>query len=128
MVRIVAILVLVILCLTTPCFGQAGKTQNSLIPVKSELESPTSDVPSTNYDAPELPKPADQLYVFWYLGQMISYPIDTAEAYIRSSIAKLRQAPSPVAIPASSPPLPNPFDSVKWKAIPPAPPVAGAAR
>ncbi len=128
MVRIVAILVLVIVYLTTPCFGQAGKTQNSLIPVKSELDSPTSGVPSTNSDDPGLPKPSDQLYVFWYLGRIISYPIDTAEAYITSSIAKLRQAPSPVAVPASSPPLPNPFDSVKWKAIPPAPPVAGADR
>src|SRR5271157_3118628 len=38
MVRIVSILLLCILWLTTPCFGQAGKTQTNLIPVKPGYE------------------------------------------------------------------------------------------
>lgn len=125
MARIVLILLLAILWLTTACFGQAGRTQNNLIPVKPGFDSSTSVPPPTNSDGLELPKPSDQLYVFWYLGKIISYPIDTAEAYITSYIAKLRQPPQPVAVPASSTPVANPFDSVEWKAIPPAPPVAG---
>jgi hypothetical protein len=127
MVRILPMLVLAIIWLTTACFGQAGKP-NNLIPVKPGFDTSTSVPPPTNSDGPELPRPADQLYVFWYLGQIISYPIDTADAYIRSYIAKLREPPPPVAVPASSAPLPNPFDSVKWKSIPPAPPVAAGGR
>jgi hypothetical protein len=128
MVRIVLVFLLAIVWLATACFAQAGQTQNNLIPVKPGFDNPTSVPPPTNSDGPELPKPSDQLYVFWYLGQIISYPIDTAETYIRSYIAKLRQPPQPVAVPASSTPMVNPFDSVKWNAIPPAPPVAGGGR
>ena len=128
MAKIVPMLVLAIIWLTTACFGQSGTTHNNLIPVKPGFETSTSVPPQTNSNGPELPKPADQLYVFWYLGQIISYPIDTAEAYIRSYVTKLREPPRPTAVPASSPPLPNPFDSVKWRSIPPAPPVAGEGR
>jgi hypothetical protein len=127
MVRIFLALLLAILWLATAGLSQAG-SQNNLIPVKPGFESSTPVPTPTNVDGPELPKPADQLYVFWYLGQIISYPIDTAEAYIRSYIAKLREAPQPTAVPASSPPLPNPFDSVQWRSIPPAPPIAGGGR
>jgi hypothetical protein len=124
MARIFLALFLAILWLATAGLSQAG-SRNNLIPVKPGFESSTPVPTPTNADGPELPKPADQLYVFWYLGQIISYPIDTAEAYIRSYIAKLREPPQPTAVPASSPPLPNPFDSVQWRSIPPAPPVAG---
>jgi hypothetical protein len=128
MVRIVPALLLAIIWLATACFGQTGTAHNNLIPVKPGFESSTSAPPPTNSGGQELPRPADQLYVFWYLGQIISYPIDTAEAYIRSYIGKLREPTQPTAVPASSPPLPNPFDSVKWRSIPPAPPVAGGSR
>ncbi len=128
MIRTIAIIIIPILWLTTACFGQTGQAQNNLIPVKPGYDEPISERPAANQDDSGLPKPSDQLYVFWYLGKIISYPIDTAEAYITSYIAKLRQPAQPVAVPASSTPLSNPFDSVKWKSIPPAPPVVSGGR
>ena len=128
MARTTMTIIVAILWLTTACFGQAGKTQNNLIQVKPEYDESIAGTPQGNTDDSGLPKPSDQLYVFWYLGKIISYPIDTAEAYITSYIARLRQPAQPVAVPASSTPLSNPFDSVKWKAIPPAPPVVSGGR
>ncbi len=128
MTKTIVTIIVVILWLTTACFGQTGKAQNNLIQVKPENNEAISGSPQGNPDDSGLPKPSDQLYVFWYLGRIISYPIDTAEAYITSYIARLRQPAQPVAVPASSSPLSNPFDSVKWKAIPPAPPVVSGGR
>ncbi len=123
MVRIVAIGLILVFWLSTLCFGQSGKPQNNLVHVKPDYDDSVSRTSADTYD-PNLPKPADQLYVFWYLGRMISYPIDTAEAYLRSYISKLREPVKPVAVPASSIQQSNPFESVKWNSIPPAPPVA----
>ena len=128
MVKTIATIIIAILWLTSACFGQTGKAQNNLVPVKPGYDEPISQRPSDNPEDSGLPKPSDQLYVFWYLGKIISYPIDTAEAYITSCIAKLRQPTQPVAVPASSTPLSNPFDSVQWKSIPPAPPVVSGGR
>jgi hypothetical protein len=128
MIKTIAIIIIAILWLTSACFGQTGKAQNNLIPVKPGYDDTVSGSPPVNTDDSGLPKPSDQLYVFWYLGKIISYPIDTAEAYITSYIAKLRQPAQPVAVPASSTPLSNPFDSVKWNAIPPAPPAVSGGR
>ncbi|HTY22103.1 MAG TPA: hypothetical protein VMC85_03180 [Desulfomonilaceae bacterium] len=124
MVRVVPILLLAVLLVTATCFGQAGKPQANVIPVRPAYDEPAQQSGNSSADpaGPELPKPSEQLYVFWFLGKIISYPVDTAEAYITSYIEKWRQPPQPVAVPASS--RPNPFDSVKWRAIPPAPPIA----
>ncbi len=67
------------------------------------------------------PSPRDQMYVFWILGKMLSYPIDKVEDFITSRI-RSRETPKPVAAPALATARPNPFDSVNLREIPPAPP------
>ncbi len=127
MARTFPILLFAVLCLATAAFGQSGKPEKNLIPVTSAEEESLSGKQQAGSrvspDTPEPPTPSEQMYVFWYLGKVISYPVDTVEAYIRSWLT----APTPVAVPASGSSASNPFDSVKWRAIPPAPPVTNSA-
>lgn len=67
------------------------------------------------------PNPRDQMYVFWILGKMLSYPIDKIEDFVSSRL-RPQESPKPVAAPAVATSRPNPFDSVNLKEIPPAPP------
>lgn len=67
------------------------------------------------------PNPRDQMYVFWILGKMLSYPIDRVEDFISSKL-RSSETPKPVAAPAVATSRPNPFDSVNFREIPPAPP------
>ena len=120
MARTFTILLFAVLWLATAAFGQPGKPEKNLIPVRPAAEESGSGQQQARANvSPDAPAPAEQMYVFWYLGKIISYPVDTVEGYIRSWMA----APKPVAVPASGSSASNPFDSVKWKAIPPAPPV-----
>ncbi|MFH0960882.1 MAG: hypothetical protein V1897_19530, partial [Pseudomonadota bacterium] len=67
------------------------------------------------------PAPRDQLYVFWILGRVISYPIDKLESYISGKFNSVKQ---PKPIPAAAPgQVSSPFDSLHRREIPPAPPV-----
>ena len=43
MIRTIAIIIIAILWLTTACFGQTGKAQNNLIPVKPGYDEPISE-------------------------------------------------------------------------------------
>jgi hypothetical protein len=65
------------------------------------------------------------MYVFWILGKMLSYPIDKAEAYIYSFKKKEKPRVEGAPTPATATPNANPFNSVNWSEIPPAPPAAG---
>jgi hypothetical protein len=127
MARTLGILLLTLLWLSTAAFGQSGKTDKNLIPVKAAADESLAEQQQSRSTAsangPEAPTPAEQMYVFWYLGKVLSYPVDAVESYIRN----WREAPKPVAVPASSSSKANPFESVKWTAIPPAPPVANDA-
>jgi hypothetical protein len=73
---------------------------------------------------PPLPTPADQMYVFWFVGKVISYPVDIAESYV--SQAWDRWNKKPVMVPASAP-ADNPFTAIERGQIPPAPPVVGSS-
>lgn len=124
MARTFLILLFTVLWLVTAAFGQPGKPEKNLVPVTSAAdETPSRQQQARTSDTPEAPTPAEQMYVFWYLGRAISYPVDAVEAYIKSWLT----APKPVAVPASASSASNPFDSVKWRAIPPAPPVTEGA-
>jgi hypothetical protein len=99
----------------------AGDDSGKLIPVRPAYTEPETPSP----DAETLPAPSarQQMYVFWILGKMISYPIDKAEAFVKGQIEK------PFFRPASSPPREkDPFAALDDGAIPPAPPVAPRSR
>jgi hypothetical protein len=124
MARTFLILLFAFLWLTTVAFAQQGKPEKNLIPVTPATEESVSGKQQAGSSAgPNAPTPSEQMYVFWYLGRIISYPVDTVEAYIKSWMT----APKPVAVPASGSSASNPFDSVKWRAIPPAPPVTNSS-
>ena len=101
-----------------------------LIAVKPAYDQ-ASNTPQNSEPAPNLqaqyddPAPRDQLYVFWLLGRLISYPIDKVESYVTK---KLYPADRPKAVPAAasaSGSVPSPFESINRREIPPAPPVEG---
>ncbi len=67
------------------------------------------------------PTPREQMYVFWALGKIISYPFDKAEELIR---ARLGGYKAQTKTASSETEAINPFDSVSLREIPPAPPVS----
>ena len=84
--------------------------------------APQNSSPAPNLDTqyPE-PSPRDQMYIFWLFGKIISYPIDKVESYVTK---KLYSAEKPKVVPAAAPvSASNPFDSINWREIPPAPPI-----
>jgi len=106
-----------LLALSWTCSAQQG-----LIPVKPSYTDAayTPQKEASLQDAEAAPTPRDQMYVFWVLGKMLSYPIDKAESFI---LSKLKKGAEPaVATPAGASSQPNPFHSVNWREIPPAPP------
>jgi len=127
MTKTLALLSLVILLAVSVCFGQSQNSDKKLIQVKPAYsEAPPEPQPQVEIDpyAPTPPRPRDQLYVFWILGKLISYPVDTVESYIHKIRSDRKREGAPV--PASAGSDRNPFNSVNWREIPPAPPVAGA--
>lgn len=92
--------------------------ETKLIQVKpSYAESshrPSNEVEGETGYSYRPPSPRDQMYIFWILGKMLSYPIDKVEDFITSKL-KSRQAPEPVAAPAVATSRPNPFDSVNFR-------------
>ncbi|MBI5570325.1 MAG: hypothetical protein HY914_10310 [Desulfomonile tiedjei] len=103
--------------------SQAEDQRRNLVPAKRAAEIDAQAVqqarPAT---ANGQPTAADQLYVFWALGKLISYPFDAADAYIQ----RYREGSDSDAraVPAAAPGASNPFDAVKLGQIPPAPPVS----
>lgn len=118
------LVILSILWAGSVCFAQTA--EKKLIPVYPSYHEATY-VPQTEEAADELPSPRDQMYVFWILGRVLSYPFDKAESYIDSIKAKRRVQAVQAAAPAQKP-VPNPFLSVNWGEIPPAPPASGNSR
>jgi hypothetical protein len=79
--------------------------------------------PHFRVEDPPPPAPKDQLYVFWLLGKVISYPVDKVESLIfRSDKIKGDHVPGPVIVNT------NPFKKLNESEIPPAPPVVGQAK
>lgn len=86
--------------------------------------TPQNSEPAPNLQAQyDDPAPRDQLYVFWLLGRLISYPIDKVESYVSKKLYPVEQ---PKAVPAAaSGSVQSPFESINRREIPPAPPVEG---
>jgi hypothetical protein len=125
MAKFVALLALTLLFATSVCFGEAQKSEKKLIQVKPAYsEAPAEPQAQVEIDpyAPVPPRPRDQLYVFWILGRLISYPIDKAESYIYKIRSEWKREGTPV--PAAAGPDRNPFHAVNSREIPPAPPVS----
>lgn len=108
-----------LLALPMHCLAESG-----LIPVKpsyaeaSYTLSKTTDTP--DIEAASTPSPKDQMYVFWILGKMLSYPVDKVESFIVSKMKRYSDSVAPS--PAGASAQPNPFQSINWREIPPAPP------
>jgi hypothetical protein len=117
------IVVMCILWGASACFAQSA--EKKLIPVHPSYHEATY-VPQSEKAAYDLPSPRDQMYVFWILGRVLSFPFDKAESFIDSWKQKRKASPAASAIPAAAPAA-NPFASVNWEQIPPAPPASGVA-
>lgn len=119
-------LALIIVWASSSCFGQAERADGDLIRVKPSFHE-AAYAPGTRPSVsrpvtPSGPSPREQMYVFWILGKMLSYPIDKVESYVR---AKLQRPPiKPAAAPATAPAVSSPFRSLDMREIPPAPPVS----
>jgi hypothetical protein len=124
--RILFILLLSAICIIAGHAVAADKPGNNLIPVRPSYEEAVAE-PSSQADEndvyPRPATPAEQLYVFWFLGKVLSYPVDTLEAYISKVRADWQSKPEPTAVPAAAAVGPNPFDTRRLGQIPPAPPV-----
>jgi hypothetical protein len=124
MTKIIAMLILFTLWVTPYCCELAKAADGNLIPVKPSYSeatyTPQSTDDSENSGIFPSPTPRDQMYIFWILGKVLSYPIDKTESFIMSKIR--RPQGNAVATPASAANAPNPFTQVNWREIPPAPP------
>lgn len=124
--RTLGILALAVITTSVSYLASAETKNSNLIPVKPSYSeasyTPQNQQNSENQGFIPSPTPRDQLYIFWLLGKALSYPVDKAEAYIMS---KLRKSPQEgVPTPAAATSGPNPFTSVNWREIPPAPPAS----
>jgi hypothetical protein len=110
---------LIILWAVSACFAEPA--EKKLIPVYPSYHE-AAYVPQKAEVVDDLPTPRDQMYVFWILGRVLSFPFDKAEGYIESFKNSRKVKAVPAAAPAQSK-APNPFAFSNWKEIPPAPPV-----
>jgi hypothetical protein len=122
---------LILLWTASLCLAQAENAGKKLIQVKPGYHEatyvPQAEQPAADPTMPPPPTPREQMYVFWILGKMLSYPIDKAESYVYSFAKKSKPQPDGAPIPATATATPNPFSSVNWSEIPPAPPASGRA-
>jgi hypothetical protein len=122
---------LVFLWVASLCLAQAESPGKKLIPVKPSYHEatyvPQAEQPAADPTLPPPPTPREQMYVFWILGKMLSYPIDKAESYVSGFTKKSKPPAEGTPTPATATATPNPFSSVNWSEIPPAPPVSGRA-
>ncbi len=116
-------MILIIGCFS--CFAQVETGKAKLIQVKPSYQaaaySPQGNR-AADVDDPNGPTPREQMYVFWLLGKILSYPIDSAEAFIQNRLAR----PPDKTGPEAQPKVADPFDAVSLRDIPPAPPALGA--
>ncbi len=114
--------ILVAMLMVPAHFAQAEPPNNNLISAKpAYLEATHVPSADTNPDPlyPPPPTPSEQMYVFWVVGKILSFPVDTVESYV----TKLRGEWRTKAVPAAAPAQPNPFETRHIGQIPPAPPV-----
>lgn len=126
-------LVLLGLLLIVPiCLAQADEAHKNLITVKPGYQQatyvPQHDQSVVDPTMPPPPTPREQMYVFWILGKMLSYPVDKAESYVYNFINKPKPKVHSSTTPATASTAPNPFASVSWTDIPPAPPALAHAK
>jgi hypothetical protein len=122
MIRTLGFAIAVIIVFTG--FIDAQAENGKLIPVKSP-ESVTVEPKNEAKEEYPMPAPRDQMYIFWALGRVISFPVDVTESFIRNRFKKepVKEG-SPVK--ASAGEQKNPFDNINWREIPPAPPVSNS--
>ena len=121
MTRIFLILLLAAVWIGQGLFCYAQPQDGKLIRVQPSY-SENSRTPAAQASSQEsMPTPREQMYVFWILGKVLSYPVDTAESYVTRWWRNWQTRP--VMRPASAPAVPNPFDTIGSREIPPAPPV-----
>jgi hypothetical protein len=120
---------LTLLWITPVGLAQAETAGKKLIPVKPSYHEatyvPPAERPTVDPNMPPPPTPREQMYVFWILGKMLSYPIDKAESYVYSFTKKTKPKVDGAPTPATAAATPNPFSSVNWSEIPPSPPASG---
>ena len=126
--KIFPVLLFLIFWTATSCLGEAEKGEKKLIPVKPSYHEasyvPNAKRPvSSPTHVPSGPTPREQMYVFWIVGRILSYPIDTAESFIRGMLTK--STAKPAVVPATGRVQPDPFKSAGMGEIPPAPPALG---
>jgi hypothetical protein len=99
--------------------------------IRVTIGSPDATVVASSQPAtaqpipPRTPTPREQMYVFWILGKVLSYPVDKVESYVNDLLKK--PLPGPVVKPASATPGYNPFEARSFSEIPPAPPARRGA-
>jgi hypothetical protein len=128
MAKTLLFLLLTMCWAASACFGQAQREEKKLIQVKPSYHEasyvpPAGDQPADSV-SPLPPTPREQMYIFWILGKMLSFPIDKTESFIRERINRITKGPE--VKPAAASATANPFSSVNWKEIPPAPPARAA--
>jgi hypothetical protein len=120
--RFLLILLFIAFWIVPGLVAAADTPGKNLIPVKPSYEEavagPSSDVGQDDMSPPPA-TPAEQLYVFWFLGKVLSYPVDMLEAYVTKVRTDWQAKPVPAAAPAG----PNPFETRSLGQVPPAPPV-----
>lgn len=126
MAKTTVMLVISALFVTATCVCQADQAEKKLIPVRpayadTSVHSPAPAPAALDPQSPPLPSPRDQMYVFWLVGQILSYPIDKAESFVRAGLRNIGS--KPVVKPAAAPADDNPFEKVRMSEIPPAPPI-----
>ena len=124
MARTLLMMLLAALLVVPAHLAQADPPRTNLIQAKPQYLEATH-VPSANQAQayPAAPTPAEPMYVFWILGKLISYPIDTVESYV----TKIREDWKAKPVPASATTGPNPFETRRLGQIPPAPPIERGA-
>jgi hypothetical protein len=125
MAKIGVLLLLIFVLAGSSGLGQDTAAGKKLIPVRPTYQE-ASYLPPGGSSAPAAsastyPTPKDQLYVFWILGRILSYPVDKTEAYLQSLLEKPRvKAAAPTVTETR-----DPFVRLDVRQIPPAPPALG---
>lgn len=123
MVRICLIVIVGLIIAAQPCMVGPAFSDSTLIPVKPSYQEASYQGRQPQvagaFPAGRHPTPREQMYVFWILGKVLSYPIDQLEAII----TRRHNTSAAKPIKASAPSTYDPFKEIEGREIPPAPPV-----
>ncbi|MGC8658390.1 MAG: hypothetical protein ACP5U1_04890 [Desulfomonilaceae bacterium] len=126
MKKAIVICSVIILTAVISISSSAENKNPELIVVKPATSQPAKEIPvegSVDNGQYANPSPREQLYVFWLLGQVISYPIDKIESYVTKKLYSLEMPKLVPAAATNARPSVSPFDALNRREIPPAPPV-----